>query len=61
MALSRKICIICAWRESCLKRFSITPSAALHCPDFTRDVTIKIKEEDIELIRKKEKEEKKEN
>ncbi|MDY0300043.1 MAG: hypothetical protein RBQ99_00475 [Trichlorobacter sp.] len=34
-------CAICAWRETCAKRFCVTDSGR-RCPDFSRDVTIKI-------------------
>lgn len=33
-------CVVCAWRENCAKKFRVTDGGA-HCPDFTRDVTIK--------------------
>ena len=36
---NRTLCAVCAWRATCKKKFSIGDS--LHCPDFTRDVTIK--------------------
>jgi nucleoside-triphosphatase len=32
-------CVICAWRASCQKQFSMLDPS--HCPDFTRDVTVK--------------------
>ncbi|HEY3346101.1 MAG TPA: NTPase [Nitrospirota bacterium] len=32
-------CIICAWRESCAKQFSMSNPSA--CPDFSRDLRIK--------------------
>jgi hypothetical protein len=35
----RKLCNICAWREFCKKKFKI--GNKLHCPDYTRDETIK--------------------
>lgn len=35
-----QLCGICAWRAACQKKFSISHDA-LHCPDFSRDVTIK--------------------
>lgn len=38
--MSRQHCVICAWRETCAKRFSVADSGA-KCPDFSRDVTIK--------------------
>lgn len=34
------ICAICAWRETCQKKFSVS-GRSMHCPDFVRDVTIK--------------------
>jgi len=37
---NRKICPLCAWRGSCAKRFSMGDDATLHCPDFSRDVTL---------------------
>lgn len=33
-------CVICAWRGECQKRFCV-PDGGQHCPDFTRDITIK--------------------
>lgn len=42
------LCAVCAWRETCRKKFSIS-GKDLRCPDFARDVTIKEeKEEDKE-------------
>lgn len=34
------ICLVCAWRENCVKRFSFTGQ---HCLEFTRDLTLKAK------------------
>jgi hypothetical protein len=36
---ARITCAVCAWRGDCRKKFTIT--SALHCHDFTRDVTLK--------------------
>ncbi len=33
------ICLVCAWRETCLKKFSLTGNK---CLDFCRDVTVKL-------------------
>lgn len=41
MTAEKNICVICAWREHCQKRFSLPAGA--NCPDYTRDVTIKEK------------------
>lgn len=40
-------CLICAWREHCAKRFSVSDSGA-RCPDFSRDVRVKLKSDDEE-------------
>jgi hypothetical protein len=34
------ICAICAWRQTCQKKFSVS-GRSMYCPDFVRDVTIK--------------------
>ena len=36
----RQFCAICAWRENCAKKFSVTDGGA-RCPDFCRDLTIR--------------------
>jgi cytidylate kinase len=43
MAAERHVCGICAWRRDCQKRFKLSSEAFLgsHCPDYTRDLTIK--------------------
>jgi len=38
-------CVICAWRENCAKRFSVSDGGA-RCPDFSRDVSIKMQPAD---------------
>ncbi|MCX7982997.1 MAG: cytidylate kinase-like family protein [Syntrophales bacterium] len=49
MAMDKRLCVICAWRQYCQKRFSVTfDGISMHCPDFTRDYTIK----DLEADRK---------
>jgi len=39
--MAEQRCVICAWREKCAKRFSVSDGGA-RCPDFSRDVTIKV-------------------
>jgi len=39
----RTLCIICAWRANCAKRFSMGADESLHCPDFSEDVTLRKK------------------
>ncbi len=51
MAAERQICGICAWRRDCQKRFKLSAEAFLgsHCPDYTRDLSIKsISADDLE-------------
>jgi hypothetical protein len=47
MSESRRIqrCVICAWRGECQKKFCI-PDGGQRCPDFTRDITIKLPEDE---------------
>lgn len=51
----KPMCVICAWKATCQKQFSL--KAGQKCPDFVRDVTIKIEEEEEneEQIEKKDK------
>ncbi|UCG78537.1 MAG: hypothetical protein JSV21_01505 [Nitrospirota bacterium] len=34
------ICIICAWRATCQKKFSLS-GKNIHCADFSKDLSIK--------------------
>jgi hypothetical protein len=43
--MSRQSCAVCAWRENCNKRFSVSDGGA-RCPDFSRDISIKQAPED---------------
>ena len=33
-------CVVCAWRATCNKKFSVSKAERFSCPDFTMDVTI---------------------
>ena len=35
----KEICVLCAWRESCQKKFSIS-GKDMRCADFVRDLSI---------------------
>ena len=39
------ICAVCAWRETCNKKFSMSGKDA-NCSDFVKDVSIKEKKEE---------------
>ncbi|MCS7215902.1 MAG: hypothetical protein RMI30_07895 [Thermodesulfovibrio sp.] len=54
MLEKKPMCIICAWRATCQKQYSL--KAGQKCPDFVKDVTIKTEEEEE---KEKEQEEKK--
>ncbi|HNY50657.1 MAG TPA: cytidylate kinase-like family protein [Smithella sp.] len=43
MAAEMNVCGICAWRRECQKRFKLDKDSLVgsHCPDYTRDLTIK--------------------
>lgn len=41
MSDDRTICVICAWRATCNKKFSMDGSTTTRCPEFTKDVTLK--------------------
>jgi hypothetical protein len=45
--MSRQSCAVCAWRENCNKRFSVSDGGA-RCPDFSRDISIKEVPEDAD-------------
>ena len=42
---SRKSCVICAWRENCVKKFSVSSGLEVNCIEFERDVTLKFDDE----------------
>ncbi len=48
--MSRQSCAICAWRETCAKRFCVTDGGA-RCPDYSRDISIKSVEDDADTTR----------
>jgi len=52
MGMDKRLCVICAWRQHCQKRFSVAYTGVIniHCPDFTRDYTIKDLEEDARTV-----------
>lgn len=55
MSSDRRYCVICAWRGNCQKKFSVTTDAAgqVHCPDYSRDLSIKDKDIDEALTKDK--------
>jgi hypothetical protein len=52
MAEQVEICVVCAWRATCQKKFSLC-GKNIRCPDFVKDVALK---EETEKEEKKEEE-----
>gem|GEM_PF-438011 len=47
----RKLCVNCAWRANCAKRFSMDSGGTLHCPDYCEDVALrKNREEQDDVV-----------
>lgn len=48
MGTDKKYCSICAWRADCQKKFTVSLDSLgnVHCPDYSRDFTIKDKDID---------------
>lgn len=44
MDAGKNICAICAWRETCQKKFSVS-GKDVRCAEFTRDLSIKDSDE----------------
>ena len=46
----KRICVICAWRENCTKRYRVKTNALfdVNCPDYTRD--IKLRDKDVDTL-----------
>ena len=45
--MTGNICIICAWRETCKKKFSIS-GKDMQCADFVKDLAIEKKAQEQE-------------
>jgi Uma2 family endonuclease len=45
MSKKADICVVCAWRADCQKKFSIS-GRDMRCPDFVRDVSLPEDEEE---------------
>jgi hypothetical protein len=42
--MTTDICAVCAWRETCQKKFTVS-GRDIRCPDFTRDLSLEKKPE----------------
>ena len=48
------ICVTCAWRQTCNKKFSMDGATTTRCPEYTRDVTLRPPPSDKEKDEKEE-------
>jgi hypothetical protein len=48
MSDDKTICVICAWRKDCRKKFSMDGATTTRCPDFTKDITLKREDSDMD-------------
>lgn len=46
MSVDRSLCPICAWRRDCKKKFK--HGETVFCPDYTKDLSIKNREPEVE-------------
>ena len=49
-AQEASICLVCAWRADCVKKYSFTGQ---HCLEYTRDLTLKARQ--VGEVKKEEK------
>lgn len=43
------LCVVCAWREDCKKKFIHGKEVSLRCPDFAKDLRIKKDKGDAQI------------
>ena len=41
MGTEQALCVVCAWRKDCLKKFTRSQDSSSRCPDYTKDISIK--------------------
>jgi hypothetical protein len=41
MGSEHALCVLCAWRKDCQKKFLRSQDVTLKCPDYTKDLSIK--------------------
>jgi hypothetical protein len=45
MENDRTLCVVCAWRATCNKKFTMDGATTTRCADFTKDLTLRTSEE----------------
>ena len=46
MENDRSLCVMCAWRRTCNKKFTMDGATTTRCPEYTKDVTLKAPPDD---------------
>jgi hypothetical protein len=46
MDAERTVCVTCAWRQTCNKKFSMDGATTTRCVEYTRDLTLKAPKEE---------------
>jgi hypothetical protein len=41
MENGKTICVLCAWRQACNKKFVMDGATTTRCAEYTRDITLK--------------------
>jgi hypothetical protein len=41
MGEERSLCVICAWRKDCQKKFLKSQDISFRCPEYVKDISIK--------------------
>jgi hypothetical protein len=42
MGDEKTVCVVCAWRQDCQKKFLRSQDLSSRCPEFTKDLSIKV-------------------
>ena len=50
----KTLCVMCAWRQTCNKKFLMDGATTTKCVDYTRDLTLKAPPDEEEPQEKKE-------
>jgi hypothetical protein len=52
MENERSLCVMCAWRQACNKKFTMDGATTTRCAEYTRDITLKQTNEEKEPDKK---------
>jgi len=46
MDAEKTVCVTCAWRQTCNKKFSMDGATTTRCVEYTRDLTLRERKEE---------------